>query len=42
MRLTMALPTITPSAIFETCAASSGVATPNPTVTGDAEIFLSF
>lgn len=42
MRFTMALPTITPSAIFDTRAASSGVATPKPTATGDAETFLSF
>ncbi len=41
MRFTMALPTITPSAVFDTRAASSGVATPNATATGTAETFLS-
>lgn len=41
MRFTMALPTITPSAIFDTGAASSGVVTSNPTATEDPETFLS-
>lgn len=39
---TITLPTITPSATFDTRAASSGVATPNPTATGAVETFRSF
>jgi len=41
-RRTMALPTITPSAASATRAASSGVATPNPTATGVFVCFLIF
>jgi len=37
----MALPTMTPSASFDTPAASSGVGTPQPTADEAAEAFLS-
>ena len=39
---TIALPTITPSAMAATLAASSGVATPKPTATGRWVTFLIF